>query len=320
MEILADLWDNVLKGLIEPLYYFNDPEMRINYWYLISSLLLAYYVYYKTKEKVPFLKYIFSKKVWLSKSAFIDYKYFFFNGIVKIVLIAPLIKMWWYLGVSINDWMEESFGISEVLLSENELIIYYTLTLIILSDLVIYLVHVAMHKIPFLWEFHKIHHSATTMNPITQFRLHPVELIVNNLSLILVSSFLFGFFDYFFAGSVKASTYIEANIFTVLFLFWGASLRHSHVRLKYFHFLERILISPLQHQLHHSDNPAHFDKNMGSQLAIWDWVFGTLMRSSEVFKIHFGLGKQEENNYNSFFKTLYIPFKNIGLFFFRKKK
>ncbi len=319
MEILADVWDDIMQGLIEPLYYFNDPEKRISYFYLISSLLLAYYVYYKAKEKIPFYKYIFNKKIWLSKSAFIDYKYFFFNGIIKVVLIAPLVNTWWYLGVSINDWMEESFGFSKTLLSENELIVYYTLTLVVLSDLLIYLIHLAMHKIPFLWEFHKIHHSATTLNPITQYRLHPVELIVNNIALVLLSSFLVGFFDYYYAGSVKAATYLEVNIFVVLFLFWGSSLRHSHVKLKYFHFLERFLLSPFQHQLHHSDNPAHFDKNMGSKLAIWDWIFGTLVRSSQVTKIRFGLGKSEEKNYNSFFKTLYMPFKNIGLFLLGKK-
>ncbi|MFT5821848.1 MAG: sterol desaturase/sphingolipid hydroxylase (fatty acid hydroxylase superfamily) [Crocinitomix sp.] len=312
MEIITDVWDNIVQGLLEPLYYFNNPEKRINYFYLISSLLLAYYVYHKAKEKIPFYKYIFSKKIWLSKSAFIDYKYFFFNGIIKIVLIAPIIEAWWYMGVTINDWMEESFGISKALLTDSELITYYTLTLVVLSDLVIFLVHLVMHKIPFLWEFHKIHHSATTLNPITQYRLHPVELIINNLSLILLSSFLFGFFDYYYAGSVKAATYLEINIFALLFLFWGSSLRHSHVKLKYFHFLERFLISPFQHQLHHSNNPLHYDKNMGSQLAIWDWIFGTLVRSAEVAKIRFGLGKKEDENYNSFSKTLYMPFKNIA--------
>ena len=114
-------------------------------------------------------------------------------------------------------------------------------------------------------------------------------------------------------------TYLEINIFTVLFLFWGSTLRHSHVKLKYFHELERYLLSPFQHQVHHSNNPAHFDKNLGSKLAIWDWIFGTLIRSSEVVKIRFGLGKNEDGNYNSFFKTLYMPFRNIARFLVRKR-
>lgn len=319
MEIISDVWDKIVAGLILPLLDFNDPEKRLNYFYLLSSVLFAYYVYYKAKERIPFYKYIFSKKVWLSKSAFIDYKYFFFNGILKVALVFPLLTYWRYLGVTINDWMEESFGLSSILLTESQIILYYTLALVILLDLRVYLVHLAMHKIPFLWEFHKIHHSATTLNPITQYRLHPIELIINNLSHVFVSSFLIGFFDYFYAVSVDIITYLEINIFTVLFLFWGSTLRHSHVKLKYFHELERYLLSPFQHQVHHSNNPAHFDKNLGSKLAIWDWIFGTLIRSSEVVKIRFGLGKNEDGNYNSFFKTLYMPFRNIGRFLVRKR-
>ena len=38
----------------------------------------------------------------------------------------------------------------------------------------------------------------------------------------------------------------------------------------------RILQSPAHHQIHHSDNPAHWDKNLGFALAVWDWAFGTL--------------------------------------------
>ena len=174
MEIISDVWDKIVAGLILPLLDFNDPEKRLNYFYLLSSVLFAYYVYYKAKERIPFYKYILSKKVWLSKSAFIDYKYFFFNGILKVALVFPLLSYWRYLGVTINDWMEESFGLSSILLTESQIILYYTLALVILLDLRIYLVHLAMHKIPFLWEFHKIHHSATTLNPITQYRLHPI--------------------------------------------------------------------------------------------------------------------------------------------------
>ena len=48
---------------------------------------------------------------------------------------------------------------------------------------------------------------------------------------------------------------------------------------------EYLLISPYQHQIHHSDNPKHFNKNMGSKLAIWDWMFGTLVLSKSASKM-----------------------------------
>lgn len=312
MDLIYEILEDVWKGLIEPLFYFNDPGKRVNYIYLISAVLLAFYVYKKAKINAPFYKYLFHKKVWLSKSAFIDYKYFFFNGIIKLLIIGPILVAWRYVGVETNDFLEETFEISKVALTKSQVIVAYSLSLIIVYDFVFYLVHLAMHKIPFLWEFHKIHHSATTLNPITQYRLHPVELIINNIAFALVSSVLMGVFDYFYVGSIQLATYAEANIFAMLFLFWGANLRHSHVKLNYFNFLERFLISPYQHQIHHSNNPAHYDKNMGSKLAVWDALFGTLIRSKDNKKLKFGLGNKERDQYNSFGKTLLRPFKNLA--------
>ena len=87
-------------------------------------------------------------------------------------------------------------------------------------------------------------------------------------------------------------------MFSFIFLLFGANLRHSHVKLRYPKIIEYLLISPYQHQIHHSDNPKHFNKNMGSKLAIWDWMFGTLVLSKSASKIKFGIGK-ETRKYNS---------------------
>lgn len=164
-----------------------------------------------------------------------------------------------------------------------------------------------MHKIPFLWEFHKIHHSATELNPFTQYRIHPVELIINNARGIFVKGVITGIFMYMANGSISLYTFIGVNVFNFLFLFWGANLRHSHVRLKYFNFLEYILISPFQHQIHHSNKPEHYDRNLGSRFAFWDYLFGTLVRSENTGKIEFGLGEREDKDYQTFAQNLLNP-------------
>lgn len=311
LEATKEIIWNVWKGIQLPFTYFFDPSERINIVYLLSSLMLAYYVYYTSKKNSSFFKYIFNKKVWLGKSAQIDYKFIVFNGVLKVLLIIPLLESWRYLGYNTTTYLE-SFGLSTFKFSQTETLVYYTLSLVIIYDLVFYLVHLAMHKIPFLWEFHKIHHSATTMNPITQYRLHPIELIINNFAYMIVSSLLMGVFDYFSNDRVGLYLFFNANIFSALFLIWGASLRHSHVRLKYFNFLEGFFLSPYQHQIHHSDNPKHYDKNIGAKLALWDRLFGTLIRSKKEKNITFGLGGKEQVDYNSFTKNLYMPFiKNI---------
>ena len=62
------------------------------------------------------------------------------------------------------------------------------------------------------------------------------------------------------------------NIFIFLFNVFGSNLRHSHIGISYWKWLEFILISPAQHHLHHSVSKEHHDKNFGVSLAIWDWI------------------------------------------------
>ena len=55
----------------------------------------------------------------------------------------------------------------------------------------------------------------------------------------------------------------------------------------------RLLQSPAHHQIHHSANPAHFDKNLGFALALWDWAFGTLAIPPKTREpIVFGVGAE----------------------------
>lgn len=318
MKWINDTWFDIQEGLIKPFLYVFDPRERINWMYLLSSILLAFYVYRKTKSNLPFLKYLFHKRVWLSKSAYVDYKFLFFNSILKIILILPILSSWKYLGVETGFFLEENLSFWQNTLSQNQVMVLYPILFLILFDFSYYLVHLAMHKIPILWEFHKIHHSATSLNPITQYRLHPLELLINNFNYILISGLLYGLFDYLSFDSIPYTSMLGLNVFTLLFGFFGATLRHSQVRLKYFDFLEGFLISPYQHQIHHSSDPAHYDKNMGSKFAVWDRLFGTLIKSGKAERLSFGLGADDDIQYRSFLQNLYMPFVNIPRRLFRR--
>ncbi|WP_169736011.1 sterol desaturase family protein [Crocinitomix catalasitica] len=319
--MLNEIWNEFERIFTTPFtYIFTDANKRVYYVYLISSIILAYYVYTRAKLNYSFFRYVFNKKIWLNKSAFIDYGFIFFNSLVKILLIFPLLNSWRYLGVHTNDFLEESFGLATIQFSTGSILLVYTFTLMLAKDFIFYLVHLALHKIPFLWEFHKIHHSAVTLNPVTQYRIHPVELFINNASYVFISAITTGVFDYFSRDQISPVLYLGANVFSFAFLLWGANLRHSHVKLKYFSFIEKIFISPYQHQIHHSTNPKHFNKNMGARLAIWDTLFGTLVKSKETNYLKFGLGKDENAKYASFWQNLSRPFVNIFRMFSKRFK
>lgn len=317
---LADIVDMIIDGLKMPFHYLVDPDKRIHWLYVLTSALLAYYVYRKARVKSSFWHFLFNKDIWWSRSALVDYGLVFFNGLVKVFLVAPYLIFGLYLAFYTNEWLIDLFGYPESGMSFGWTLFLYTLTLTLVGDFATYVVHYLMHRIPLLWEFHKIHHSATVLNPVTQYRIHPIELLINNAKGIVVFGLVMGLFDYWSANEIDKMTFMGANVFSFVFLAFGANLRHSHVRLKYFNFLEYVFISPYQHQIHHSDNPVHFNRNMGAKLAIWDWIFGTLVRSEEAEDIHFGLGEKEVPRYDSLWKNLYRPFINLARMLVPAKK
>ena len=321
--VIKELLDIVEEALKMPFTYFMNPTKRIYVLYIFTTVLLAYYVYKRSKITGSFWSFLVPKKIWLSESTRVDAFLFFFNSFIKIIVIAPFLIIGLRLAFYTNEYLNRSFGFFEGDLSKTTLIITYTISLTLLNDLASFIVHYLQHKIPFLWEFHKIHHSATSLNPLTQYRIHPLELIMNNLKSIIIFGFVAGVFDYLSVDKMDKLTFIGVNVFSLVFLTFGANLRHSHIKLTYFNFLEYIFISPYQHQIHHSDQEEFFDKNMGSKLAVWDWLFGTLVRSNQIEKVTYGLGLNQDKEYTSFWNNLFNPFikifnKTVALFYIKK--
>jgi len=311
LDYIKEIYYLLEETISLSLSYFINTNKRIHVLYLLTSIILAFYVYKKSNIKSSFIKYLFPKKIWLSKSAFVDYSLFCFNSLVKIVLIGPYIIFGFYIAFYTDEFLTVTFGFPKESIGITQTLVFYTIVLTVLNDLFSYIIHLGMHKLPFLWEFHKIHHSATSLNPLTQYRIHPFELIINNIRSILIFGLVTGLFDYLSAHQIDKLVFLGVNVFHFIFLLLGANLRHSHVKLKYPKFLEHILISPFQHQIHHSNNPKHFSKNMGSKFALWDWMLGTLVLSKSVGRISFGADK-DNSKFDSLFKNLFNPFKAIA--------
>lgn len=291
-----------------PIGFLMRPDKRIFWPYLISSFVMAYLLFL-SKAKDTNFKSLFTKELWLGNSARVDYLFIFFNSWVKIFLIGPFLIYGSKLAFYTNEYLLEQFGYCPFNLSTGTTIAFYTLALFLVGDFASFFVHYLMHRIPFLWAFHKTHHSATSLNPITQYRIHPVELLINNAKGILIFGLVTGLFDYLSDSQLqKFTVFGNVSIFGFLFLLFGANLRHSPVRLTYPHFLERWIISPFQHQIHHSEDLKHHNKNMGSKLAIWDRWFDTLVRSKGIRALKFGIGPESNTFYRSFLGNLWQPF------------
>lgn len=138
-----------------------------------------------------------------------------------------------------------------------------------------YVLHRLLHRVPFLWAFHKVHHSATTLNPMTVFRTHPVEGILFNMRGALAQGTCISLFYYAFGNSIDLWTIFGVIIGVFIFHAGGSNLRHSHVHISYWRWLEKWIISPAQHQIHHSVAPKHLTRILASH---WHVVTGFLLR------------------------------------------
>lgn len=293
--------------------YLVDANRRIFGIYLVSAILLAIPAYLVQKKNFrlgAFWGYLFNKKIWFHASARLDYKLFLVNRVLKVLLWAPIVLTMVPIAIGFSDLLDSLFGkITPVTHNSIIIISMFTLILFLLDDLTRFLLHLALHKIPILWDFHKLHHSAKVMTPMTIFRSHPFESYLYACRMALTQGLAVGIGYYFFGATLSMFDVFGANIFVFVFNVMGANLRHSHVWWSWGDKIESWFISPAQHQVHHSDKPEHFDRNLGSTLAVWDRMIGSLIRSSNVGKIRFGVGAGDPGH-QSMYQAYVKPFKD----------
>lgn len=172
--------------------------------------------------------------------------------------------------------------------------------------------HWLSHRVPLLWEFHKVHHSAESLSMITNFRVHPVDTILfYNMVAITTGctaaalEFAFGRpIEMFTAGGTNLIVFVSTTVLT--------NLQHSHLWISLPGRWGRVLMSPAHHQIHHSADRRHHNRNFGSTLALFDALFGTLhvpnaRRERLVFGVD-GLGHDPHGLRG----TMLTPFVDAG--------
>lgn len=163
--------------------------------------------------------------------------------------------------------------------------------LLLVCDFIIWALHRALHGVPLLWRFHRIHHSSVKMDWLATARVHPCEQILLTTATGL-PMFLLGF------SPVALAIYVGLyQLHSVLL--------HANTRLSFGPF-EAIFTPPRIHHWHHADQPEAYDSNFGSQLVIWDRMFGTAYRPAEPRPAHFGV---EDAPDEDFVAHLLAPFK-----------
>lgn len=126
-------------------------------------------------------------------------------------------------------------------------------------DLLKWAIHNLLHRVPWLWEVHKVHHSIEQMDWLGSMRFHFGEALVYD-GLLYVPLALLGI-----RGEVL---FALAVVGTAIGHFNHANLRWRIGPLRY------LINSPEMHVWHHAQDLAPA-RNFGINLAVWDWLFGT---------------------------------------------
>ena len=303
---------------------FIDPKKRVFLFYILISILIAtawFMINKKLSLKKTLIK-IFDKKIFFSKSAKSDYKIFLINQLIMMIVSPFLITQLTiatalYFYFHTIEWLSTGMfvGIAKIYI-----ILSFTIFQFTIDDFSKYIVHRFMHKWPVLWALHKVHHSATVLTPMTVFRTHPLEGIVFSLRSAITQAIGISLFFYLFGNLVSLYTIVGVNVFVFVFNILGSNLRHSHIGIRYWKWLEYIFISPAQHQLHHSVAFEHHDKNFGAALAVWDWLFGSLHHSVEFETLHLGIKKDQKETTHNLRNLYFDPINEIKKHIFNKIK
>lgn len=282
----------LLELLSAPLGYFLDPSRRLFWLFIVSGLVIASATVALQQGRFDFrsqLNALFDRRYWLNRSSAIDVSLLLLNSSLRVLFLVPLLGSHLAATVLVGSSFQSTFGDAPDLgLSFAVIGALYTFSFFLLEDFSRFGLHFAMHKVPWLWYFHRVHHSATNLTPITVHRVHPVEMTLYQLRGLIVFGLVSGAFVYFFGNQVNGWMILGVDALGFMFNFMGSNLRHSPIPVSFGSF-ERWLMSPAQHQIHHSSAIEHMDQNFGTCLALWDKLTKSWVRGSVKQKLDFGL-------------------------------
>jgi len=260
------LFSNLLEWLL-------SPASRTFFGFWLTSVLIALcWASLRWKKRSVYLKQTTQKSYWWNPSTIQDYQLVMLNQVLFYLIGAG----WLIVSITLAN---QSFILLDRFFSPGSLSDYsaiplfigFALLLLLTDDLSRYALHRLLHW-GWFWRIHQLHHSATTLTPISFLRVHPIEKLLYQIRSAVVYGICTGIF--FFLTQQHPQQWLIFGVLGTTFIFnlLGANLRHSMIPISYGR-LEKLFISPLQHQLHHGKTTSR--KNYGSMLAIWDRMFNS---------------------------------------------
>ncbi|WP_416442131.1 sterol desaturase family protein [Leeuwenhoekiella sp. A16] len=288
---MSKYFNIIIDSFVGYFYYLIDeitnPSWTNYFYWLLALSILVFLIEiilpWRTKQP------IFRKGFWLD-AFYILFNFFLFS-LVGYNAISNV-------GVEVfNDFLA-IFGVENIVAFHvNTLPVWSQLLIMfIIADFIQWNVHRMLHRVPWMWRFHKVHHSVKEMGFAAQFRFHFMETIIyKSIQYIPLAMIGFGIEQFF--------------VIHMLAVFIG-HLNHANVNWNYGK-LGYIFNNPNMHIWHHAKElpPNHkYGMNYGLSLSIWDYLFGTAYVPESGRNIEIGFNG-DENFPKDFKNQLTYPFK-----------
>jgi sterol desaturase/sphingolipid hydroxylase (fatty acid hydroxylase superfamily) len=256
--------------------------LSIDLNYIIIGLMVIFY----SLEQILGTQFTFKKRP----------QHYFTNALFQVVFFLANL-LWASVTVYSIEW-----------LNSREIGLFYLVSLplwlklvagIALFDLGNYWFHRTAHKVPFLWRFHRVHHSDTSMDASTNFRSHPVELILWFGTANIVTAAVFG---------------LDLTSLGLFFLIATPFFFLEHSNLRFPAWMDKsfgwIFTTPNLHKVHHEQDQFYTDSNFADIFIFWDRLFGTY-KHKPVGEINYGLKEFEDKEKQTFLYLMISPFLKI---------
>lgn len=312
----------MLRVAKAPMLAMLDPHNRIYWPSLGMALALGLWIAARSSSKPLRLN---SRVVWRTLKA--DVFWFALSSVMRLwsqgwqnawtlALSIGVVRAWADLGGSLHTsgWLDARAWPSWCITA------LYSGVLFGAWDASRYVLHRMMHGVPWLWRFHRVHHSAEVLHPWTLHRTHPVEVLLYSLRGIVVTGSVAGLFFLLFGAKAQVWQIQGVHALGFVFNFLGGNLRHSSIWLAYGRW-ERWLVSPAQHQWHHSQQRERQRQNLGTWLACWDRLWGTWQPVPKTRPADFAVGltidaleeAPRKRAITGVWRALWEPFGDMGM-------
>ena len=290
------------QQLLAKILSVSSAELLVVYGWSIAGVYWHYRSYCvkekKTRTLRDFFRHLLPSDMLHSRWTKLDLALFALHWVMRL-LVFPFVLGLTVAVAGIVSWITVGAIGHPGLLKDDILLRCLFLVLGLLTrDFASFYVHYLQHRVPLFWEFHKVHHAPETLIPPTARRLHPLDELMN----IAGEGLLFGSVVGVQAGLTglpAGALLVEAALLYALCnILTFSPLRHSHIDLR-LGFFERIVFSPAHHQMHHSVEVAHWDKNFGSIFPVWDRLWGTYLTPVPRQAYRLGLPNGESESYST---------------------